>query len=404
MNELSAILKAAAEADQPAFLATVVDVHGSSYRRPGARMLILSPERHVGMISGGCRERDLCRQAATLCRNGAQLISFDTRSESTDFKPRYNSGCSGIIYILVEPVTGDASCPLRRVSEIIREGRADVLGTVYHSDSFDRLQIGTRFNAEEAGSSLAIDRALNEAFEQVGRSGKPVCCQIVAEAEGVPDACARILVEKISPPRPFWIFGGGDDAIPLAAMARELGWAVTVVDHRATNLTVSRFPDVSFVHAADPDSVRQNLVATPDTAAVMMTRDIHRDVELLPWLCNSVAGYVGLLGPKSRTAKLIRKMHQLNSLPESDRFEKLRTPVGLDIGAANPAEIAVSILAEVIAAGTGRDGNALSLRSQPIHEPVSHRLIEPRSDVVQKDSVPKNSVQKDFVQKDSAKP
>jgi len=377
MNELERIVDAAESSDGPLYLATVVDVVGSAYRRPGTRMLILPDGQHIGTISGGCLERDLCRQAAALCQSGPRLVSFDTRSEATDFNARYNLGCSGIIYVLVEPVTNDDRCPLRVARDVLSSGRPRTIGTVYQSDRMENVAVGDRLDWQTADEiEISSAASLRIAFDQVMATGKPICCQLISEARGAQDdSVARLFIETVSPPKPFWIFGAGDDAMPLAKVAGELGWSVTVVDDRAGNLTSSRFPSAARV-LASVEEAKRRLVPTRETAAVLMTHSFSKDAELVPWLCETELTYIGLLGPKARAGKLIRKMHDAGILPDSSKFDRLHTPVGLDIGATDPAQIAVSIAAEIIAMEHDRSGGPLSARTEPIHDPVAHRLID----------------------------
>ncbi len=337
-------------------------------------MLILPNGERVGMISGGCLERDLCRQAATYCQDGPRLVSFDTRSESINFNARYNLGCSGIIYILVEPVTRAKNCPLHAIRDVLKSQQPIVIGTVYQSENTSQFKVGRRIH--EASKVLSANNPLGDAFDQVSRFGAPLCCQLVGCDENANELDVRILVEKLSPPKPFWIFGAGDDAIPMANVADALGWSVVVIDDRAANLTSVRFPRAQRCLARSLRETQIQLNPTAETAAVLMTHSFSRDADVLPWLCESALSYVGLLGPKSRTGKLLKHLHEMKRMPESGCFEKLRTPVGLDIGATEPAQIAVSIAAEIVAAEHNRIGGSLSKRSEPIHDPVSHLLIE----------------------------
>ncbi|MEO1527414.1 MAG: XdhC/CoxI family protein [Planctomycetota bacterium] len=374
MNEIKSILNAVDSTEEPAFLATVVDVVGSSYRRPTARMLILPDGKHVGTISGGCLERDVCRTAEELTKDGPKLISFDTRRDSTNFNPRYDMGCSGIIYILVERVTRDGDCPTAILRHVIETNGATVCATVYQTDSPEQVAVGKRFTTPSELSLAAChngeDRTLDTIWQEVARTGRPVCCEFATET-----GSSRVLLERVDPPKPLWIFGAGDDAVPLQAMAKQLGWNVTVVDHRASLLTPERFPNTNRI-CLPWNQVAQELDATFDTAALLMTHDFAADRTLIPWLLESDASYVGVLGPKSRTARVMKELHAQDRLPSLDSLDRFRTPVGLDIGASTPSEIAIAVLGEIIADSNSRSGGRLQARTAPIHEPVRHELIE----------------------------
>ncbi|QDU89465.1 putative xanthine dehydrogenase subunit A [Pirellulimonas nuda] len=386
MNELRQILHAVASTDEPLHLATVVDVDGSAYRRPGARMLVLPDGGHIGAISGGCLERDLCRQAATICKRGPRLICFDTRSEAMDLNARYGLGCSGVIYVLVEPVTRDDRCPIRRLQEVFETRLPQVVGTVYQTSGgkFSSLQLGQRFaDIDLSLSGLFANSYIVEElrywFGQTRATSRPVCCQLTRSGDDPGESGTRVFIELLSPPKPLWIFGAGDDAIPLAMIAGDLGWCVSVIDDRPGNLTRSRFPTVDRLVLGAREEARRQLPATPQTAAVLMTHHLKKDAEIVPWLCGLQLSYVGLLGPKSRTGELIKHIHAAGNLPPLVQLDKLHTPVGLDIGASNPGEVAVSIVAEIIAVDRRRSGRPLAQRNGPIHHPVAHRLIDSRT-------------------------
>lgn len=373
MNEIQAILDAIDATDDPLYLATVVDVVGSSYRRPAARMLILPEGNRIGTISGGCLERDVCRAAPELTKLGPRLISFDTRQDSTNFNPRYNMGCTGIIYILVERLTRGAHCVSHVLRDVVESNRSHVCATIYQSEGFD-VPLGWRCRSvEEFVASLrpaAANSRLDELWNEVETTSRPVCCEL-ATTEG---SC-RALIEKIAPAKSLWIFGAGDNAQPLSVMATQLGWQVTVIDHRASLLTAERFPGTSRV--CQPwDKVTDTLAVPEDTAAVLVTHDFAADKVVIPWLLQSSTSYVGVLGPKSRTARVMKELHAENHLPSLESLDRFHTPVGLDLGASTPAEIAIAVLGEIIADANDREGGRLMAREAPIHDPVRHELIE----------------------------
>lgn len=357
----------------PFVMATVVDVVGSAYRRPGARMLVLPDGSHIGTISGGCLEKDLCRRAHSITENGPTLIGIDTRSEITDLAPKYNLGCSGLIYVLMERVTGGTHCPLATWRRVFAQRQSEIIGTVYQSE-ISGIQIGDRWTQYEL---LNRSNLFQSIIDEIDVTGNRICCQLT---DG--DRNARILIERIDPPMPFWIFGAGDDAMPLAKIAAEMGWQVTIVDSRAEKLTRTNFPTVHHMICTAAAQAHENLTIDRQTVGILMTHSFSSDVVLLPWLLQSSARYVGLLGPKARTGKIIKRLYADGSVPSLELLDKLHTPVGLDIGAANPAEISVSIVADVIAQLRNRSGGSLHDSSEPIHQPVMHRLIDLRQAII----------------------
>lgn len=369
MNEVYDIVKSIEESDEPTVLATVVDVVGSAYRRPTARMLIRRDGSHVGSISGGCLERDLCRVAFDLTKSQPKLISFDTRQDSTNLNPRYNLGCSGIIYVLVERVTRNQRCPVRFLKQVVESGRPETTATIYQTESPTIGCVGDRFTADEMPFADSCHQ-LQRTWEEVHSTGQPTCCEL-----HMSEGSVRMLIERISPRRPLWIFGAGEDSRPLAAMAQQLGWAVTVVDHEARRLTKTRFPYARRICAQWRDAV-DSLHATADAVAVLMTHSFDADRQLLAQLVPLDMSYIGVLGPKSRTGKVLRRLQADGKLPQVEQLECLRTPIGLDLGASTAGEIAVAILGEIIALENGREGGSLGKRDGPIHCPVRHVLVD----------------------------
>lgn len=373
-----AAARAAHAADAPVHLATVVDVAGSAYRRPGARLLVLPDGAHVGGISGGCLERDLCRAAPQLAAGGPTVVSFDTRDEAAGVTPRYNLGCSGVIHVLVERVEpGDrAVAPLESLEQVVEEDRPRVMATAYHRTSDDGPGVGERFGAAAFAELHPDARAL---VHRVTETGIATGCTLAAR-----DGESRILVERVDPPPRLVVFGANDDVRPLTSAAAALGWNVVVADRRADRLERGRFADADRVIAIDPGDASAVLggarharaTSGPQTAVVLMTHDFDDDVRLLPQALDSDAGYVGLLGPKSRTAKLLRRLSDEGTLPTAASLDRLRTPVGLDLGGATPEEIALAILAEIVAVRNGRAGGRLQDRTGPIHAPAAHVVID----------------------------
>ena len=305
MHEREAILELWRDAESAA-LATVVEVKGSAYRRAGARMILTADGRSAGIINGGCLDGDLWARARQTMEDGAaQLAVYDTTS-SQDIVFGLGLGCRGVVKILIEPIA-DLSWL-----------RDEAVAVATFETSFEG-ELGTR--------------AGNDEF--VGRP------QIVETATG------RAFVERLEAPQTLMIFGAGADAVPLAQMGELLGWSVRVIDPRAP-------------HANRPVHLRAEFVAPgnlgelqiPNGAAcVTMTHNFLHDLEILKRVLPSSANYVGVLGPRRRTDELLEKLGSETLLPAiaatPEQLAKLHAPVGLDLGAETPAEIALSIVAEI---------------------------------------------------------
>ena len=179
---------------------------------------------------------------------------------------------------------------------------------------------------------------------------------------------AHVFLEVIAPPLPLVIFGAGHDAVPLIRLAKEqMGWNVTLVDHRAAWATPQRFPWADSIIVCSPQEVARRVPLTPNAAALVMTHQFPCDVALIRELLPSPAGYIGLLGPRRRTERLLSELAGEGFVVTEEQRTRLHGPVGLDIGADSPEQIALSIVAEIQAVTAGRGGGQLREQSGAIH-------------------------------------
>ncbi len=329
MKELRKILDAIDQPGPPAALATLVQVEGSSYRRPGARLLVGADGRRAGSISGGCLEDDVAAHAQTVLADGKpRVVSYDTTTEN-DLVWGVGLGCHGVVHLLVEPVPA-APAWAAALRENFRRRVATDLAVVWREP--DPARLGTRLAAELP-----------------------------------PAAAARAFRQAIPPPTALIVLGAGDDARPLVHMAAELGWQVTVADPRPALATRARFPDAADVMVIRPEDAPGRLTVDADTLAVVMTHHYRHDVPLLRALLPLPLAYLGLLGPRLRAERILADLDAAGLAVTPDMRARLHAPVGLDLGAEAPAEVALAILAEMTAVRAARDARPLRDRTAPIH-------------------------------------
>ena len=323
MHERDAIQKLWRDAEKAA-LATVVEVKGSAYRRAGARMILTADGCSAGVINGGCLDADLWARAQMAMESGAgQLAVYDTTS-SQDIVFGLGLGCRGVVKILIEPV-------------------ADL-----------------SWMRDDAVVAVEFEGALGTRLYQGNFAGRP---RIEVTATG------RAYIEQLEAPQSLLIFGAGADAAPLAQIGQTLGWSVRALDPRAPHALRPVHLDAEFVA---PEELGE--LAIPDGAAcVLMTHNFLHDLEILKRLLPSRASYVGVLGPRRRTDELLDKLSSETLSPgltiTPAQLAKLHAPVGLDLGGETPAEIALSIVAEIQKQRRARSGASLR-ELNSIHGPA----------------------------------
>lgn len=357
-----------------AVLATVVEVRGSAYRRPGARLLLVRDGRRAGSISGGCLESDLHRRAWGLTQSGPKLVAYDTRGDDERPAGEFNTGCDGIIRVLIERVIAGESHP---ALVALRDAQASetpiALATVCEAPDDAGFTIGARLRAGQPPRGLGFPAGeISCALSRFERNAKPTLQSIEIESGEM----VAIFLEQLRPPRPVIVFGAGDDAATFADLAATLGWSTIVVARRPGAFEGRRFANARQTLTAAPLDALRRLRITPETAIVLMTHRYDDDLALVPALLASPAFYIAMLGPKARTARLVRDLSLRGELPGADAFDRLHAPAGLDIGGDGAAAVALSVLAEIESAANARDGGPLRDRRGPIHDATSTSLVE----------------------------
>ena len=354
-----------------AALATVIRVEGSAYRRPGARMLMTDDGRWTGAISGGCLEGDALRKARRVILSGQpEVVTYDTMDDSSATSLGVGLGCNGIIDVFIEPIDAqDKFGHFAILQNFIGKHAPEIVATVVAVSGLT-LQVGERYyQSGETVLQLSHSGIQAELLVQLPAlyvQGRNQLIRLTAD-EGFAD----IFVEILQPPIRLVIFGGGYDVAPVVALAKAIGWEVIVTDDCVAHVSPKRFPTANSVCALPREAAVERLNLNEWSAAVLMSHNYKYDLAILRQLLRSPVRYIGILGPRKRGDKMLAELApELDMLTAAERQlleEKLHSPIGLDIGAETPEEIAVSIVAEVMAAFRSRSGQRLKHRNQPIH-------------------------------------
>jgi xanthine/CO dehydrogenase XdhC/CoxF family maturation factor len=378
MKEIREIIKAydkAVKEGKQTALATVVHLEGSSYRRPGARMLITEDGQLTGAISGGCLEGDALRKAFLVMQEGkSKLVTYDTMDDD-DAKFGAGLGCNGIIRVLIEPIDGASpNNPIEYLKKVTEKRQRAVLVTVFSLQNKNDPQQGTCFLLKEDGSFIEHASVLNDvllAGAQEALATEKSSFKSYISANHNLTAFSEILV----PPVSLIIFGAGNDVVPLVQMAELLGWEATVTDGRPNYAKQERFANACQVMVAKPEQALQQVTIDDHTVFLLMTHNYNYDMAMLRQLLPMNVSYIGMLGPKKKRERMIGELKEEGLVFSEQQLSVLHSPVGLDIGAETPEEIALSVLAEIKAFFAEKDLQSLRKIKEVIH-PRSATVIE----------------------------
>ena len=378
MKEIRDIIKAFDEAQKlgkQTALATVVHVEGSSYRRPGARMLIEDDGQLTGAISGGCLEGDALRKALlVMTEKRSRLVTYDTMDDD-DAKFGVGLGCNGIIQVLIEPIdVSNPDNPIQYLKRVNAKRQGAALVTLFSLQDKKDPQHGTCLLLKEDGDLVQHAPVLtevlladaNEALINQNSSFKNYTSD---------DHNITAFIEVMKPPVSIIIIGAGNDVVPVANMAEILGWETTVIDGRANYAKQERFVNACQVLVAKPENVLQQIAIDEHTVFLLMTHNYNYDMAMLRQLLGKNVTYIGMLGPKKKRERMLNELKDEGLNFTEQQLSVLHSPVGLDIGAETSEEIALSILAEIKAMFANKDVQSLRTIKEVIH-PRSATIIE----------------------------
>ncbi|MBL0024598.1 MAG: XdhC family protein [Saprospiraceae bacterium] len=350
-------------------LATVVHIEGSSYRRPGARMLISEDGQLTGAISGGCLEGDAMRKALLVINEQIPtLVTYDTMDED-DAIIGIGLGCNGIIDILIEPIqSGQADNPIQILKAITNYRQHAVIVTLFSWDMRKLIHAGTRYYLNQKGDFIGnshyseMETTLKNHAAKLSSKDKSDWVNFKYNGEKM-----SVFFEIVLPPIHLVSIGAGNDVIPLVEMSGILGWETTIIDGRAGYARKERFPDACSVMVATPKEVLNLISIDKYTCFTLMTHNYNYDKALLYELTGNNAEYIALLGPKSKLERILSEYEDEGRRLTSAQIDSIYCPAGLDIGAETSEEIALSVISEIKAVMNRKKCNHLRHKSEGIH-------------------------------------
>ncbi len=321
-------------------VATVVALNGSSYRRPGVRMLIDEKGSLTGAVSGGCVEKEILKQSGSVFRIGIpKMMSYDGR---------YRLGCEGVLYILIELFDPDYDMIQCLQNDLINRKSFKI--STYHSK-----EIGEN---KSYGSNIQFSNkeifgfAAKSNFQNIDKTNSEVFVQIM-------QPCFKLI-----------IVGAEHDAAHLCSLSSSLGWEVVVVTNTSNSQTVTDFPGATALIYMSPENIDFGIV-NKNTALVLMTHSYFKDLQYLLALKDAKPLYIGLLGPSNRREKILNDLIEHDPLMDESIFDYIYGPAGLNIGAETPQEIALSICSEILAVIRKEEPKSLKDKTGKIHLNVS---------------------------------
>lgn len=370
VKDIIAAQRQAFSAGKRTALATVVRVEGSSYRRPGARMLVTEDGMLTGAISGGCLEGDALRKALlAINEQRNKIVTYDT-SDEDDARFGVQLGCNGIVHILFEPIDPtDSRNPVALLALLQAQRQSMVVCTLFSMNQ-QAKQPGTQhlYGGTPGLSSTAswFDGHAGEDLTSAVEHAFAVQTSTFQQIH-VNGAELTAFIEVIPPAISLYVFGAGNDAMPLVSIADTLGWEVHVADGRRTHVSAERFPKASSLILEKAADALKSINVDERTAAVLMTHNYNYDIEVLSQLTRTDCPYIGVLGPKQKLNRMLDELSTLGKPVSVHALDRVYSPVGLDLGAETAEEIALSITAEIKAVMSGKSAASLREKKHAIH-------------------------------------
>jgi xanthine/CO dehydrogenase XdhC/CoxF family maturation factor len=360
-QELQALIDALRQLQRDGFaggaaLATITYTRGSTFRRAGTSMLVRGDGRIVCELAGGCPQRDIVFRANEVIATGkTQLVHYN---RDANYDVLIEMGCGGELDVLIEPVLGDHDLAyLDALEYCLGKRRLGSMATVFSHDG--AIQPRPRRRIDDTHRTLFDDIGDEALSSLLDEPMNALSARVERRELATPHGAVTALFERLHPRPALALIGANVGVRAMVDLALTLGWQVTVVDSDAERLLAMALPPQVVARMATPSTICELLKPDEFTAVVVMTHRYELDVEYLNALGDSSPAYVGAIGSRDRARRM---NHALDG-----QFDQLHVPAGLDIGSDTPQEIALAVLAEIVATFNAREGRRLSVTSGPIH-------------------------------------
>lgn len=325
-------------------------------------MYIRDDGRWYGSISGGCLEGDALRKAREVMQSGIpRMVTYDSMDDENPHLG-VSLGCNGIIHVLLEPIVHEND-PMNFMLKLYEQEDIDALATVFESENSETLVANKYVFSilSQKSQRTEIEELINQQLQQAIEHRKSGTQTLELDGTNL-----KVFLEVIEPPIHLMVFGGGYDAQPLVAMAKGLGWEVNVIDECAAHLIPVNFPNAQLT-SCHRTKVSEHASPKPYSAAVLISHNYYYDLEAMQQLMDTDIRYIGLLGPKKKGNKIRAELEEKGVVWNEENSHRVHYPIGIDIGADTPEEIALSIIAEIKAKFSGRSSGFLKYKTGPIH-------------------------------------
>lgn len=347
-------------------LATVVNLKGSGYRRPGAKMLLTDKGQWVGAISGGCLEGDALRKTRQIIQEKKpKLLRYDTMNDQDAQQIGIGLGCNGVLDVLIEPLEPN-HWTMQQMENILQQKTPTLLAHFFIPPEFEPSTFEGWQNAQFSFHPEKGFLENNCAWltPNIKEEAKNIYQQ--QKNQTIFYENYALFYEIILPDIELYIFGGGYDIIPLTQMAQLLGWQTIIAEECPAHLIPKNFPNSQLINT-QTHTLPPSLTGATHQKALLMSHNYKYDLKMLQQLLKTPLEYIGILGPKKRFEKMRQELLSQNTPLSPEDEQRIHSPIGLDLGAETPEEIALAIIAEIQSHHKKTNAIALKNKQGSIH-------------------------------------